>query len=308
MAIAAAAAAALAPGLGQAAPVAPYAAGDIIVADSLNSAVKAVNPDTGVATPVTSGGNLDFPGDVTFADDGDIFVVDRDAFAGDEGGIIRIDSLTATQTVVSNNAISGAAGGKQFFSDPIALDRKGSALYVTDFDRPRRVIKVNIATGKQSQVSKGGELNAPFGIVAAGLKKPLVSDAGAFSYKGGVMEINPRTGKQTEVSSGGDFINPQAIKLNGAHTALVPDPGSFDYKGALFEIDLRNGRQKLIAKGGELRTVGGVAVLDKDTAVVSNCCSPTQSGSLYRVNLKTGNQTPLNTSSFFNPLGIDIAP
>jgi sugar lactone lactonase YvrE len=154
-----------------------FDSGDIIVADSWNDAIKAVDPVTGTATPISNGGDFVFPADVAFADDGDILVVDRDAFEN-KGGIIRVDSVTAIQTTVSSNAISEAAGGKRLFSNPIALDRKQDSLFVTDFHKDK-VIKVD-ATGKQSLVSKGGDLNASFGIVAAGLAKPLVSHAGAY--------------------------------------------------------------------------------------------------------------------------------
>jgi len=305
-ALAITAVAALVPGSGQAAPVA-YGPGDIIVADSLNKAVKAVDPDSGATIPVSSGGLFELPLDVTFAADGDILVVDRDAFGGD-GGVIRIDSVTASQTTLSSNAVSAAAGGKELFSDPAGLDRKGNALYIVDFDKPDRVIKVDIDTGRQSSVSKGGDLNDPFSIEAGNVAKPLVADPGAYSFKGGVMEINPKTGKQTKISSKGDFNNPGTIELRSKGAALVGDPGAFDFKGALFEVDLKTGKQKALAKGGDLRGLSGTALLDKNTAYVSNCCFPDLSGSILRVNLKTGNQTDLGATGLFNPLGIGIAP
>ena len=89
-----------------------WASGDIIVADSLDKQVEAVNPETGAKVPVSTGGNFVLPAGIAFDGDGNILVVDRDAFAGEDGGVIRIDKATGAQTVVSNNAISDAAGGR----------------------------------------------------------------------------------------------------------------------------------------------------------------------------------------------------
>jgi hypothetical protein len=303
--------------------VSVYDPGDIIVADAGTQfapahEIEAVDPGTGAVSHASSGGSFVFPADVTFADDGDLLVVDRDAFAGELGGIIRVDSETAAQTLVSNNAISQAAGGKELFEDPIALDRKGDTLYVADFGKPQpkpKVITVDIATGKQSLLSQGGAFNDPFSSVAAGVRNPLVADAGAYGGHGGVIEINHKTGKQSKVSSGGDFKNPQTLVLDDPGSAIVADAGSFNFQGAIFRVDLKTGHQKLLMKGKHgFNPGGGIALLGGNAAAVSDCCSPwpnppsPPAGSLHRVNLKTGHDTVLNSTDFYNPLGIRVAP
>ena len=293
------------PASGQGAP--PYFdSGDIIVADSGHDAIKAIDPVTGAASLVTNSGYFVFPADVTFADDGDIFVVDRDAF-DNKGGVIRVDSVSAVQTPVSSNAISDAAGGKQLFSNPIALDRKGNSLLVTDFHRPRKVIKVDIATGEQSLIAKGEPLNAPFGIVAEGVSKPLVVDAGAYKH-GGIIEVNPNSGKLTKVSADGKFTFPQDLVLEDSHHALVTDTDKFNQPGALFRVDLRSGAQKTIVRGESLQQPGGIALLDDQTVAIAEYQTLSTSGSIYKVDLETGDQTPLNSTDLLNPLGIGIAP
>jgi sugar lactone lactonase YvrE len=284
-----------------------YAPGDIIVAQTglgaspppSERAVKAVDPVSGAATTVSSAGLLVSPADVTFASDGDTIVVDRDAFGG-EGGIIRIDSETAAQTALSSNAISNAAGGKKLFKNPIALDRKGGSLYVTDFHRPQKVIKVNIDTGKQSLITEGLKLREPFGIVADGLKNPIVSD-----LDGGVIEVNARTGKQTVISDGGKIKYPSAIQLLNDNNVVVA--GRDNQAGVVVKVNVNNGDQKRLARGGPISSPQGIALIDSHTAVVSDL-SPSLVGSLYRVDLDSGEQTLLNGSDFSNPLGIDIAP
>jgi hypothetical protein len=298
------------PGSGQGAAKA-VASGDIIVADSLHKAIKAVDPVTGAASTVSINGSFELPTDVAFADDGDILVAERDGDAFvNKGGIIRVDPDTGTQTTVSSNAVSDAAGGKQLFSNPIALDRKDDKLFVTDFAPTSqggdKVIKVDIETGKQSLVAKKGELGFPGGIVAAGVAKPLVSDEGAYN-KGGIIEVNPNSGKQTKVSANGKFRSPQMLALFGSNSVLVTNVDQYQVPGRIIEVDLQSGDQEIVSAGG-IDQPGGIAVIDDDTAVVGDYLSPITDGGLYRVDLDTGNQTPLNVTDLKNPLGMRVAP
>ena len=174
----------------------------------MDQQVEAVNPETGAKVPVSTGGNFVLPAGIAFDGDGNILVVDRDAFGG-KGGVIRIDQVTGAQTVVSNNAISDAAGGEQRFSDPIAIDRKGNFAYVTDFGgKPSRVVKVNLTTGKQSLLSGGKNIGDPLGI-DTGLSKALVADAGSsksnLRLSGGLIQVDLDSGKQKVIAGKGDF-------------------------------------------------------------------------------------------------------
>jgi hypothetical protein len=286
-----------------------YEPGDIIVADSVNKAIKAVDPVTGAASLISSG-SFAFPADVTFAEDGDIFVVDSDAFGG-PGGIRRIDSVTGGQTAISSNAISEAAGGKQLFKHPVSLDRVGDSLFVADYHPPRKVIEVDIATGKQSLVTKAGDLTTPFGIKAAGGNKLLVSDASAYHQgpgRGGVIEVNQNSGKQVEVSSKGKFVYPQDLTLMGSNSVLVTDTNTFEKPGAVFKVNLRSGAQKTLARGGPMNNPSGIALLDSDTAAVADYTAPSGNGGIFLVDLETGDQTLLNGTDLSNPVGIRIAP
>lgn len=305
IAVSIAALAAIVPSSGQGARgTTVYEPGDIIVADSVNATVQAVDPVTGDANVITDAA-FAFPADVTFADDGDIFVVDRDAFGG-PGGIRRLDSVTGAQTAVSSNSLSAAAGGKELFKNPIALDRKGDSLFVADYFPPKKVIEVDIATGKQSLVTKAGDLASPFGIVAAGGNNLLVSDATAYSAgagKGGVIEVNANSGKQTEVSKKGKFTFPQNLALMGSKSVLVTDTDSFEKPGWIFKVNLKTGAQTKVAHGPPMNNPSGIALIDSDTAAVADY----QLG-LFLVDLETGDQTLLNGTDLDNPIGLRIAP
>jgi hypothetical protein len=285
-----------------------YDPGDIIVADSGHDAIKAVDPVSGVATPVSSGGSFAFPADVTFASDGDALVVDRDAFGSEpNGGIIRVDSNTGIQSIVSNNAVSHAAGGEKLFGNPIALDRKGGSVYVVDFHRPNKVIKVSIATGRASLVTSGHGLRSPSDIVAAGVTKPLVTASGSDDAE--LVEVNVKSGKQSVVSKNGKFKFPSAITLMGSNSALVVDPYAFATPGVILKVNLHNGDQKTLVHGDELANPIGIGLLDNHTAAVTDTTAPTfPAGGLWRVDLETEDQTLINGSDFSNPLGVGIAP
>ncbi|MDX6586116.1 MAG: hypothetical protein QOI31_589 [Solirubrobacterales bacterium] len=296
------------PSTSQGAP-AFWNSGDIIVADSLDQQVEAVNPETGVKVPVSTGGNFVFPAGIAFDGDGNILVVDRDAF-GDDGGVIRIDKITGAQSVVSNNAISDAAGGEERFADPIAIDCKGNNAYVTDFGgKPSRVVKVNLTTGKQSLLSGGKNIGDPLGI-DTGLSNALVADAGSsksnLRLRGGLIQVDLSSGKQKVIAGKGDFPDLEDlgdVDSESKHSAVVIDSGAFNYTGAMFRVDLDTGKAKTIFKSSGV-VPAGLAVANKQTAYVTRVFP----AELYEVNLKNGDLTLVNGSGFDNPLGLGIAP
>lgn len=298
------------PETGQGASTA-WKSGDVIVADSIDKQIEAVDPTTGVATPVSSGLTFRFPADVVFDDNGDILVVDRDAYLG-PGAIIRVNG-SGTQTFLSSNEISAKAGGKELFRDPIAADRKGGSLYVADFGgKPKRVVKVDIATGKQSLVTKGDNLGGPFGIDVDG-NRLLVADAGgkktALGTRGGIVEVNPKTGKQEVVSSGGSFDGPGDVVAEDNKSLLVLDAGSFNLGGALFRVNRKTGAQKTVFKNGDVEFPQSIALSGSDEAYVSGALRPNvTNGQLFSVNLNTGDQSLINDTNLNNPLGIAVAP
>ena len=297
------------PSSSQGAPVF-WASGDIIVADESDHQVEAVNPETGAKSTVSTGGNLVFPFGIAFDGDGNMLVVDRDAFFSDKGGVIRIDQVTGAQTVVSNNAISDAAGGEKLFTEPVAIDRKGNNAYVTDYGgKLRRVVKVNLTTGKQSLLSGGKNIGDPLGI-DTGLSNALVADAGSsksdLRLSGGLIQVDLDSGKQKVIAGKHDFpdlVDLADVDSESKHSAVVIDSGAFNYTGAMFRVDLDTGKAKTIFKSSGV-VPAGLAVANKETAYVTRVFP----AALYEVNLKNGDLTLLNGSGFNNPLGLDIAP
>src|SRR4051812_36439320 len=110
--------------LALAVPAANAAAGDIWVTSIGYDSVTCVSPQTGAQKVVstnsapTGAPTFGQPYDAAFAPNGDLYVIDVQAFADFHGGIIRVNKQTGARTAISSNAISQAAGGAQGFVTP----------------------------------------------------------------------------------------------------------------------------------------------------------------------------------------------
>lgn len=79
------------------------APGDILVAVPASGTVLHVDPDTGAQATLASGGDLVNPTDAAMAPDGQVYVVDIEAFGGG-GGVIRVDPSDGSQTEWASGA------------------------------------------------------------------------------------------------------------------------------------------------------------------------------------------------------------
>jgi hypothetical protein len=190
--------------------------GDAVIADSNafggTGGLIRVDPGTGARTAVSENtapaGAPDFadPYAVTDEPDGDLVVVDLNAFTG-TGGVIRVDPTTGVRTAVSENT---SPAGLPAFVEPrgVAIEADGDIL-VTDleaFGGGGGVIRVDPVSGVRTTVSEnsapagGPSFVDPFGI---GLEEDgdiLVTDVDAFGGGGGVIRVDPVTGARTTVS------------------------------------------------------------------------------------------------------------
>jgi hypothetical protein len=114
---------------------------------------------------------------------GDILVADTGAFAGFQGGVIRVDPASGAQTTVSS-------GGSFFDPSGVALEADGDILVADQnaFAGPGGVIRVDPASGAQTTVSSGGSFLHPTGVAvvafdftgfAAPIDNAAVNDAKA---------------------------------------------------------------------------------------------------------------------------------
>ena len=121
---------------------------------TLNNSVVRVDAGTGIQATLSSGTNFQASANIAIESNGDILVVDREAFSG-LGGVFRVDPVNGTQTVISS-------GGNFLNPFGMAVESNGQILisdYATD-----SVYRVDPVTGDQSLLSQGGHLQEPLEI------------------------------------------------------------------------------------------------------------------------------------------------
>ena len=120
-------------------------------------AVVRVNPNTGSHTLVSNNkisqpGLLVNPIDVVVDDEGNLFVVDLDVGPSEKSGVIKIDSSTGTQSLISENWTENITKSVLFDLKSLAMDPDGNIL-VAD-DQKDRIIQINPQTGNQTLIFK----------------------------------------------------------------------------------------------------------------------------------------------------------
>ena len=243
------------------------ASADIVVADRTafggTGGLIRVDPATGARTTLSannspSGGPaFAAPTDVVRAPNGDMLVVDINAFGG-LGGVIRVNPVTGARTTVSEN--NSPSGGPSFV-DPfgITLAANGDILVADQnaFGGPGGVIRVDPGTGARTTVSDntdtGPAFEAPWGIVALANGDILVADAAAPDAGGGVIRVDPVTGARTTLSANSspagapNFADPIQLALAANGDVLVADSGAFS-GGGVIRVDPVTGARTTVSE------------------------------------------------------------
>ncbi|MFB6840471.1 hypothetical protein [Streptomyces sp. NPDC056361] len=121
--------------------------------------VVRIDPVSGARTVISSGGSLRSPVDVVIDHDGNIVVVDANAFEGFVGGVIKVDPVSGEQTTVSS-------GGSFDTPAAIAIQADGTLL-VTDnkaLTREPTVFRVDPVTGDQHVLTMGPPYTSLSGV------------------------------------------------------------------------------------------------------------------------------------------------
>jgi hypothetical protein len=204
--------------------VAIAADGAVLVADrgpaNGPGAVLRVDPKTGARSLVSAnnapagGPALVDPTGLALAANGDILVVDPNAFGG-TGGVIRVDPATGARSAVSSNAFS--PGGPSFANPGgIAVAANGDIL-VTDLGSGAgsgSVIRVNPATGARSTLSSnaapsgepGFELPSGLAVVPPARPPVLGKQVRATVVSGDVFVKLPR-GSSLAAKKGKGYVS-----------------------------------------------------------------------------------------------------
>ena len=210
--------------------VAVDAAGDLFIADSLDSRIREVNHATGVITTVAGCGVWAYGGDggpataaylegpygVALDAAGDLFIADTD-----NNAIREVDHATGMITTVAGNGRGGYSGDDgpataAELGDPtgVAVDAAGDVFIADDANQVVR--EVNLATGVITTVAGNGrgsysgdggpataaELYYPSGVALDSAGDLFIADV----FNGRIREVNHATGVITTVAGDGGLL------------------------------------------------------------------------------------------------------
>jgi sugar lactone lactonase YvrE len=239
--------------------------GQLVVADmgepnTRDGAVIRVHPLTGVQSLVSSGGEFFDPAGIAVAPDGQIYVVDNRA-PDDDGAVIRVDPRTGAQTLVT--ARSSEPGRNQLdLPFGIAIEADGN-LVVSNRVSPDRlpllcqalgkIVRVNPATGWQSEVDSAGHIAWPLGLaVRPGGGIVVANECGA---RGGLVLVDRLGLGQLLITSNNDrdvLVTPERVAFEPGGALLVSDYNvGADREGGIVRVEPGTGAQSLV-RAGEL--------------------------------------------------------
>ena len=214
-------------GAPQAAAAVVLKLGDILVVEP-TGIVSVIDPSTGAKTVITQGGLLQSAFrtvGVALAPDGDVIVVRRDL------GLIRVNPLTGSQSILSQNSTDPPDPLPFFDPWAIAIDNVTGYIYVADSgydnDRPEinaagRIIRVHPVSGVRELIAAGNSCNV----------------------------FPPGVACQNTTTAGSYLAHPYGIAIDystAPATLIVADMSSFNGKGAIIRIQaVPNGAQTLV--------------------------------------------------------------
>ena len=231
-------------------------------------AIIAVNATTGQQSILASGGNINGP--VTLA------IVNGFAYVATVGGsspsLVQVNLSNGQQQLISS-------GGN--FSSPSSVEPgpSGSVYWADEYAfGTGAIFLVNIQTGAQTVVTRGGLLNHMIDMGVDGSGNLIV-----FNASGSIVKVNPQTGTQTTVSSGGllSGVDGGTVDVNHGGTIYVSTLASGSTPSRVLAIDPTTGAQRIVASGSNLSLVTGLTVYSvksSTSAVVSSSVNPAASG------------------------------
>ena len=240
------------------------AMGSIYVTEFFDG-VSQVDPVTGTVTPLFASGEIGDSGPIALDHSGKLLVTD-------ELGILRIDPMTLTQSLIPTRSFTSARG--------MAVERDGNILVAaTD-----SLVRVNAATGDVTTL-RSGSFISPRDVIVGPTGDIYLSD-----FFNGVARIDPVTGAPTEVP-GDSIFAPGGIAFDNEGKLLATDASR-----GLVRIDLGTGEQTIVSNGTFTTSTSHLAVEEDGNILLASVFDD-----LIRIDPATGLATNLVTQSFFSP-------
>ncbi len=155
-------------------------------------AIIALDPNTGQQRLVATGGFIDGPNVLVWMN-GFLYVANEGDASSTVHNLVRIDPSTGQQRLITDG--SDGSG----FSVPTGMvPAPGNNVYVTDEpgnvdgSDPGSVWKINLDTGQQTAIARGGLFDHPVDLVVEASGNLLVvnTGSGSDSYSGSVVRVN----------------------------------------------------------------------------------------------------------------------
>ena len=263
--------------------------GTLVIADTLNSRIRRVDPTTGVITTIAGTGARGYAGDggpaaaavlnlpraVAVTGDGDVLIADTD-----NQRIRRIDHVTGVITTVAGTGRYGHGGdggpataARLASPQALALAADGT-VFVADtrnarirrIDPDTGIITTIAGTGAPGDSGDGGPATAarlalPRGLTLATDGSVYVADAGAHRVRrvdpAGVITTVAGVGQRGCTGDGG----PATDAALAAPSGLAVGPG-----GSLYIADAANNRIRRVTPAGVISTYAGNGKMGDDVS------------------------------------------
>ncbi|HLJ93748.1 MAG TPA: DUF4214 domain-containing protein [Gemmataceae bacterium] len=222
-------------------------------------AVFRIDPNTGQQIVVAKGGLLDGPNVLVFLN-GYLYVADEGDASSRVHNIVQIDPNTGQQRLITD----GSKGG---FTVPVGMaPAPGDNLYVADEPGnvqgadPGAIWEVNLDTGQQTLISRGGLFNHPVDVAVDANGNLIVGNTGSASdnYTGSIVQVNPQTGVQTRLASLGPDTGLDSVEVGDGGTIYVGAISNGTTPGQLFAVDPSTGNWRIVSSGRNLSLTEGI--------------------------------------------------
>ena len=204
------------------------------------AAIYRVDPESGVISPVSVGGDLVQPESLLVESSRQSLLVAD----GLPGRLIRVELASGAQSIVASPpSASGLlfAGGTNYY----VTKTTGFAIQQVDLNDPLNPLTVGAAGNFQAPTGIGGPI--------AGLHYVAENSAGLL-IEINLPGYNPAfpDANQTVVAQGGDIANPFGVFRENAESVVITDPGALGGAAAIIRYTPGTTSEEIVASGGSI--------------------------------------------------------
>ena len=230
-------------------------------------AIFRVDPNSGVATLLASGGYINGPNGAAFVN-GYLYVTDGGPGDGSVHNIVRINSQ-GHQTLITDgpSSIGGGTNSSYFVVPTGMVPGPGDTVYLADepggYEGPLSgaLWQINLDTGQQTQISSGGFFNHPVDVAVDASGNVIIANTGtdANQVGGSLFKVNPFTKIQTGiVDTFGPYSGTDSTEVGENGTIFVGAIADGPKFGGVLAVNPLTGNFSSLTSGQDLSLVEGM--------------------------------------------------